>query len=76
MLFVCLFVSFFFGSVVLGEPMTPSLDISVSYSSTLVRFLGWRGGGGQPIARPLFTQDNTTQKDEDRHPCLEQYLNP
>jgi hypothetical protein len=25
----------------------------------------------QPVARPLPAQDNTTQKDEDKQPCLE-----
>jgi hypothetical protein len=30
----------------------------------------------QPIARPLPTQDNTTQKDADKHPCLERDSNP
>jgi hypothetical protein len=30
----------------------------------------------QPVARPLPTQDNTTQKDADRHPCLERDSNP
>jgi hypothetical protein len=31
---------------------------------------------GQPVARPLPTQDNTTQKDEDKHPCLERDSKP
>jgi hypothetical protein len=30
----------------------------------------------QPVARPLPTQDNTTQKDADKHPCLERDSNP
>jgi hypothetical protein len=30
----------------------------------------------QPVARPLHTQDNTTQKDADKHPCLERDSNP
>jgi hypothetical protein len=28
-------------------------------------------GSDQPVARPLPTQDNTTQKDADKHPCLD-----
>jgi hypothetical protein len=28
----------------------------------------------QPVTRPLPTQDNTTQKDEDKHPCLEREM--
>jgi hypothetical protein len=34
------------------------------------------GRGSRPVARPVPTQDNTTQKDENKHPCLEQNLNP
>jgi hypothetical protein len=30
----------------------------------------------QPVARPLPTQGNTTQKDADKHPCLERDSNP
>jgi hypothetical protein len=30
----------------------------------------------QPVARPLPTQDNITQKDADKHPCLERDSNP
>jgi hypothetical protein len=30
----------------------------------------------QPVARPLPTQDNTTQKDADKHPSLERDSNP
>jgi hypothetical protein len=30
----------------------------------------------QPVARPLPTQDNTTQKDADKHPCLQRDSNP
>jgi hypothetical protein len=30
----------------------------------------------QPVARPLPTQDNTTQKDADKHPCFEWDSNP
>jgi hypothetical protein len=30
----------------------------------------------QPVSRPLPTQDSTTQKNEDRHPCLERDSNP
>jgi hypothetical protein len=30
----------------------------------------------QPVARPLRTHDNTTQKDTDKHPCLERDSNP
>jgi hypothetical protein len=30
----------------------------------------------QPVARPLPTQDNTTQTDADKHPCLERDSNP
>jgi hypothetical protein len=30
----------------------------------------------QPVARPLPTQDNTTQKDADKHPCLKRDSNP
>jgi hypothetical protein len=29
-----------------------------------------------PVARPLLTEDNATQKDEDEHPCLERDSNP
>jgi len=32
--------------------------------------------GDQPDARPLPTQDNTTQKNVDTHPCLERDSNP
>jgi len=32
--------------------------------------------GDQPNARPLPTQDNTTQKNEDLQPCLERNTNP
>jgi hypothetical protein len=32
--------------------------------------------GVQPDARPLPTQDNTTQKNAGTHPCLEQDSNP
>jgi hypothetical protein len=31
--------------------------------------------GDQPDARPLLTQDNTTQKHVDTHPCPKQDLN-
>jgi hypothetical protein len=31
--------------------------------------------GDQPDARPLPTQDNTTQKNGDTHPCPERYSN-
>jgi hypothetical protein len=31
---------------------------------------------GRPVARPLPTQDNTTQEDADKHPCLERGSNP
>jgi hypothetical protein len=30
----------------------------------------------QPVARPLPTQGNTTQKHKDKHPCLERDSNP
>jgi hypothetical protein len=30
----------------------------------------------QPVARPLPTQNNATQKDADKHPCLERDSNP
>jgi hypothetical protein len=30
----------------------------------------------QPVARPLPTQDNATQKDADKHPCVERDSNP
>jgi hypothetical protein len=41
----------------------------------------WTGGrtpwtGDQPDSRPLFTQDNTAQKNADTHPCLEWDSNP
>jgi hypothetical protein len=32
--------------------------------------------GDQPVARPLSTQDNKTQNNGDRHPCLEWDSNP
>jgi hypothetical protein len=36
---------------------------------------GW-GGGYRLVTRSLLTQDSTTQKDEDKHPCLERDSNP
>jgi hypothetical protein len=30
----------------------------------------------QPVTRPLPTQDNTAQKDKDKHPCLKWDSNP
>jgi hypothetical protein len=32
--------------------------------------------GDQPVARPVPTQDSTTQKSADAHPCLERDSNP
>jgi hypothetical protein len=41
-----------------------------------IPWAGWGGGGGSPEGLYLYTQDSTTLKDKDRHPCLEWYSSP
>jgi hypothetical protein len=64
--------SLFRGSTVLERPWPPRIwEVSQGV---------WTSGktpwtSDQPIARPLPTQENTTQKDKDRHPCLQRDSN-
>jgi hypothetical protein len=55
-------------STVLGEPRPPLSEVLKPCFSSSDR-TPWTSD--QPVARPLPTQDNTTQKDADKHPCLE-----
>jgi hypothetical protein len=68
------FFSFSFprGSTVLRNPGR----VFSTFLNPVLDFLeGGRGGGGSPVARTLPTQDSTTQKGEDEHPCLERVSN-
>jgi hypothetical protein len=57
--------------MVLGEPRSPCLGVYGTFFSTFGR-APWAGG----IARPMPTQDSTTQKDEANQPHLERDSNP
>jgi hypothetical protein len=59
---------FFRGSTVLEGPWPPH-RYKVSWART-----PWTSV--PPVARPPHTQDNTTQKDADKHPSLERDLKP
>jgi hypothetical protein len=63
-----LFFPFPRGSTFLGKPSPPAYGRFRNRLST-VGTTPWTRG--RPVARSLPTQDSTTQKDENKHPCFE-----
>jgi hypothetical protein len=55
----------------------PSWPVPIQNFNFRTLWIYWTFGrtpwtGDQPDAKPLPTQDNTTQENADTHPCLEQ----
>jgi hypothetical protein len=72
-IFCELFSFLFCGPAVLELPRPLLIEVSEPCFSTLARTPWmWKVG---PSQRPLLTQDNTTQKDEDKHSRLQRGSN-
>jgi hypothetical protein len=56
-------------------PLVPTVEHKASFGGLLIIFRHAEGILG-PSQSPLLTQDNTTHKRKEKHPCLERDSNP